>query len=96
MRDIRPRFTDISVHLPHDTNVLVAVEQRVLVLTTIPGSSTMRGTVGFQAGVGEDHDQTLGVFVVGCDRDVLLSNELGELGRRTGLGPCVGKRHVRG
>lgn len=95
MRDIRPRFTDIPVHLPHDTNVLVAVEQRVLVLAAIRGSAAVGGTVGFQTGIREDHDQSLGVYVVGGDGDMLFRDELGEFRGRTGLGSCVVESHFR-
>lgn len=79
MGDIGSRLTDIPIHFAHDTDVLVAVEQRILLITC--GSiTTPRGRpVGFQTGVREDDDQTLGILVMGGDRNMLLRDELGQL-----------------
>jgi hypothetical protein len=84
--NIRASFADITVHLAHDTNVLIAVQQRELLIL---GATTAAGNrlVGLQTGIGEDHDQTLSVLVMGWNRSMLLSNELRQLWRRTGLGP---------
>jgi hypothetical protein len=82
--DIGSSLADITVHLAHDTDVLVTVQQRVLlILATTTGGRP----VGFQTGVGEDDDQTLGVLVVCWNGDMLLRNELRQLGRGARLGP---------
>ena len=56
MGNIRPRIADVPVHLPHDANVLVAVEQRVLLFLVgpIPASAGVGRLVRLQAGIGED------------------------------------------
>lgn len=83
--DVRSGFADITVHLAHDANVLVGVEQGVLVAST---GAPVRGTICLQAGIGQDDYEAFGVFVVVRDRDVLLGDELGEFWRRAGLSPC--------
>lgn len=77
MRDIRTSITDIAVHLSHDANVLVAVEQRVLVVldTVTPG---MHGFVGLEASIGQDDDETLAVLVITGNRNMLFSDQLRE------------------
>lgn len=88
MCDIRPGLTDISFHLAHDTDVLVAVEQGVFVVSTrLARPAAMRGTIGLQTGIGQHDDKPLGIFIVGSDRDMLFGHELREFWRRTGLGP---------
>jgi hypothetical protein len=83
--DIRASFTDITVHLAHDTNVLIAVQQRELLIL---GSTTAAGDrlVGLQTGIGENHNQALGILVMGWDRHVLFGNKLRKLWRRARLG----------
>lgn len=85
--DIGASFADITVHLAHDADVLIAVQQRELLIlgaTTATGDSL----VGFQTGIGEHHDQALGVLVMRRNGHMLLRDELRELRRRTRLGPC--------
>lgn len=53
MGDIRSGLANIAAHLPHHANVLIAVEERVLLLPTV---ATVRRTIRFQAGVGQDDD----------------------------------------
>lgn len=92
--DVRPGLADVAVHLAHDADVLVGVQQRVLLLAAVRGTSgssaaaaaAVRGAVGLEAGVGEDDDEALAVLVLGGDGDVLLCDELGQFGRRAGLG----------
>lgn len=84
MCNIRPSIANVSVHLPHYTNVLVAVEQRVLVFA-LHARATYAAVgclVGLEAGIGQDDDQPLAILVVGSDGHVLLGNELGESWRR--------------
>lgn len=62
---------NVAVHLPHDSNVLVAVQQRVLFIldhawTPVGRRSSrawVRGLVRFEAGIGKHHDQTASVLV---------------------------------
>ena len=80
--DIWASFADITVHLAHDTDVLITVQQRKLLIL---GSTTAAGDrlVGLQTGIGENHNQTLSVLVMGWNRNMLLRNKLGEFWRRT-------------
>lgn len=88
--DIRAGITDVSVHLPHDTNVLIAVEQRVLVvaLHAHAAATTVRSLVGLETGIGEDDNEPLRVLVALCDGQLLLSYELRQGGRRKRLRAC--------
>ena len=54
--DVRPSITDVSVHLSHDTNVLVAVEQRIFLFLVrcIATRSAVGCFVRLEAGVGKD------------------------------------------
>ena len=57
MCDVGPGVANVPVHLPHDANMLVAVEQRVLLLLVGPiaaGAGVGR-LVRLQAGIRE-HD----------------------------------------
>jgi hypothetical protein len=74
VRDIWTSFTDVATHLPHDSNVLIAVEQRVFLIFTT-SAAAMSSLVRFEAGVRQDDDESLGVFVRGGDRDMLFGNE---------------------
>lgn len=87
MRDIRTGLTDIPVHLAHHTNMLVAVQQRVLLIPTRTSTPAMGSPVGLQAGIGQDDNQALGVLVMGVNGDMLLRDQLGQLGRRARLSP---------
>jgi len=77
--DVRARVGNVAIHLAHDADVLVAVEQRVLVVLHAIAAA-VRGLVGLETGIGEDDDQALGILVVGCDGYVLLGDELWEGG----------------
>ena len=99
MCDIGARITDIPVHLAHDSNVLVAVEERVLVLPLDSGTAdaAMRCLVGLEAGIRKDNDEPLGVLVGWRNRHVLLGHQLRQRRGRQRLGPChggVGVRHL--
>jgi 16S rRNA A1518/A1519 N6-dimethyltransferase RsmA/KsgA/DIM1 with predicted DNA glycosylase/AP lyase activity len=51
--DVGSGIANISVHLAHDADVLVAVEQGVLLVSDRAHSaSSVRSLVGFEAGVG--------------------------------------------
>lgn len=86
MSDVRPGLADVTVQLAHDTDVLVRVEERILLLSTVGSpSGAVGGSVGLEAGVGEDDDEPLGVLVLRGDGDMLLCDELRQLWRRAGL-----------
>jgi len=77
--DIRSCVTDVTIHFAHDTDVLVTVQQRVFLLALAAWSVAAKaGFVGLEAGIGEDDDQSLAVFVGGWDGDVLFGDELWE------------------
>jgi hypothetical protein len=87
MGDVRPRLTDVAAHLPHDTNVVVAVEEVVFVLSR-PRTPTgaVRGLVRLEGGIAQHDNQALCVFVVGGNGCMLFSDQFGELWWRHGLG----------
>ena len=58
---VRTRIADVSVHFPHDPNVLVTVQQRVLLIFHRAIPASVRCSVGFQAGVRKDDDEALSV-----------------------------------
>lgn len=45
MRDVRPCVTNVTIHLPHDSNMLVAVQERVFLVTHAGPTAAMRGFV---------------------------------------------------
>ena len=51
--DIWPSVANISVHLSHDTNVLIAIQERVLFLALYAHASrsAMESLVGLEAGM---------------------------------------------
>ena len=53
MSDVWSSIADITVHLSHDANMLITVEQRVLVVFDAI-ASTVRGLVGLKARIGQD------------------------------------------
>lgn len=69
---------DVAVHLAHDADMLVAVKQRVLVILDAVAAA-VGSLVCFEAGIGEDNDQALGVLVGRGDGDCLLGDELRQL-----------------
>lgn len=51
-------------------------------------ATAVGGLVCLETGIGEDDDEAFAVLVGGGDGYMLLSNELGELGRGQRLGSC--------
>lgn len=76
--NVRTCVADVSVHFPHDTDVFVAVQQRVFFIPDHTVATAVRSFVGFEAGVGKDDDEPLSVFVCGSDGNMLLSDQLGK------------------
>lgn len=85
--DIGTGITNVSVHLAHDSNMLVAVEQRVLLLplNTVSAGASMRGLVCLETGVGQNDNQSLRVLVCRGNRDILLGDQLRQSRRRKRL-----------
>jgi len=90
MCDIGSGITDIAVHLAHDADVFVAVEEGVFLIALARSTTAMGGLVRLETGIGEDDDEALAVLVGGGDGDVLFGNELREFGRGQRLGSCHG------
>ena len=63
MGNVRTGVADVSVHFPHDTDVFVAVQQRVLFVSDHTVATAMGGFVGLEASVGKNNDESLSVFV---------------------------------
>ena len=86
MRNVGSGIADIAIHLAHDADVLVAVEQRILVLaldTAEPASGAAAGCLErLKAGIGEHNDQSLRVVVRGRHGRVLFRNQLRQRWRR--------------
>lgn len=83
----------ISIKFSENSDVLVAVQQRVLFLTldTHVTSTGVGRLVCLEAGVGEYDDQALGVLVGRRDGDMLLCDELRKLRRWQRLSACHGQ-----
>jgi hypothetical protein len=82
MCDIRPGIADVAVHLAHNSDVFVTVQQRKLFLSTghpISARTSMTGFISLQAGIRKDDDQALCVFVVQWNWYMLLRGELWQL-----------------
>lgn len=87
MSNIRSGVTDVAAHLAHDANMFIAVQQRVLVLLAA-GLGAVGCAVGFQAGIGQDHNQSLGIFITGCNGHMLFGDQARQFGRGEGLCSC--------
>ena len=85
MGDVGSCIADVSVHLSHHTNMLIAIQQRVLVLLHTIASHPMRGLVRLKACIRQHDDQSLGVFVAAGDGHMLLGHQLWKTGRRQRL-----------
>lgn len=53
MRNVRPGLADVSAHLPHDSDVVVAVEKRILVVRGTPSIGTSSCPIRLQSGIAE-------------------------------------------
>ncbi len=68
VRNVGARITNVAVHLPHNANVLVTVEQRVLFFTVRSPHAVRSVSLGhcavcFEARIGENDNQPARVFV---------------------------------
>jgi hypothetical protein len=75
MRDIGAGVTDVSIHLPHHSNMLVAIQERVFFISCSTASTSMSGSVRLEAGVRQYDDQPLRVLVICWDRNMLLRSQ---------------------
>lgn len=87
MSYVRAGIADVPIHFSQHAYVLVAVEKGVLVFAVhaCAADPTMRGFVGLEAGIGENDDQSLRIFVGRRDWHILLGYKLGQLRRRERL-----------
>jgi len=76
MRDIWSSIADISAHLSHDSNVLIAVQERefFILSTRFAGVGSF---VSLETRIRQDDNQSLSVFISSSDRSMLLSDHLG-------------------
>ncbi len=64
MSNVRSGIADVAIHLAHDSDVLIAIEQRILLLALRTWSVTTEASfVGLETRIGEDDDQSSGVLV---------------------------------
>lgn len=90
MSDVWSGITNVPVHLPHNPNMLITVQKRVLFVLYHATTAAMTGPVRFKTGIGENDNQPLCVFVGGRYGSVLFGHELGEFRWGAGLGcPCL-------
>jgi len=88
MGNIRPSIADVAVHLAHDTDVFVAIKERVLLFPDAIAVGPVRCLVSLETGIGKNDNEPLGVLVIGGNRDVLLGDKLRKRWRRKRLGSC--------
>lgn len=81
MGDVRTSVADVTIHFSHDANVLIAVEQRVFLISYHAIATRVRSFVRLQTRMGENDNQALGVLVGGRNRDMLLGDKLWEFWR---------------
>jgi len=74
MSDIRSSITDISIHLLHNSNMLITIQKRVFLL--FPISTSTGRFVGLEAGMREDDDQALCLLICRRNGNLLLGDEL--------------------
>jgi hypothetical protein len=87
--DVRPRLTDVAAHFPHYTDVVIAVEQVVLVLSRAWATAgAMRRLVCLECGIAQHYNQALLVLVRCGNGHMLFRDQLGQLWGRHRLGPC--------
>lgn len=88
MRDVGSRITNVAVHLAHNTDVLIAVQEGVFLIALAGSAVAVRGFVGLETRVGEHDDEAFAVLVRRGNRSMLLRNELRELWWGERLGSC--------
>jgi hypothetical protein len=92
MCNIGSSVTDISIHLAHDADVFVGIEQRVLVVFHAIATAVC-SLVCLKTCVGQNDNETLGVFISRRDWCHLLGDEVRQCRWRQRL--CVSSCHAR-
>ena len=82
MCNVRSGVTDVSVHLAHDSDMLITVQQRVFLISCPSSPATVGCPVRFEAGVRQNNNEPLRVFIVGGDWYMLFRNETWKFRRR--------------
>lgn len=96
MCDVRPCFAYVATHLPHDTDMVIAVEKvELLFPSSWPTAGPYRCFVGLECSIAEHHNESLGVLVTAVYRDVLFGDEPREVWWWEGLCSCNVRGHVR-
>ena len=73
--DVWSCFANVSIHLPHHTNMVITVEKRVFFFSSIwTLGIRMRSAISLETGVGEDYDQSACVLVGRSDWCMLFSD----------------------
>ena len=83
MGNVGSRFTDIPVHFSHYADMLITIQKGMLLVSDVAGSPCVRGLVCFQAGVGQDNDEPLCIFVGRRNGGVLIRNKFRQFRRGT-------------
>ena len=71
-----PCFAYVTVHFPHDSDVLVAVKQRKLFIPSVARSASVRSSEGLKTCIRKNDYQSLCIFVCWGYWHMLLRNEL--------------------
>lgn len=61
--DVGSGIADVTIHLAHNTDMFITVQERVLLISRAGSATSMGSFVGLEAGVGEDDNHALGIFV---------------------------------
>lgn len=96
MGNVGASIADVPVHLPHDANMLVAVEERVLVFAKSSGAvgPAVRRLVSLETGIGQDNNESLRVLVGGRNGGMLFRHELWQRRGRERLRPFADRGKV--
>lgn len=78
MGDVGSGVTNVAAHLAHDSDVFIAVEERIFLFFAAWLSAAVGCSVGLETGIGQDDNQSSGVLVARGDGHVLLGNQSGE------------------
>ena len=77
MSNVGSRFADIPIHLPHDGNMFVTVQQGIFFISAIPSltpSPCVGHFVRLEGGIGQHDNEPLSILVTDWDRDMLFGD----------------------
>lgn len=84
---IRSGIADVTIHLAHDANMLIRIQQAIFLLALAAWPvAAEAGLVSLETCIREDDDQSLRVFIGGWDRSMLLCHQVRKRWRRCRLG----------